>query len=185
MAALIRPVNQTKEEDGRLILLEFEEYLLEALDEVIDFKRHPSLVCLGSVSHWLFNGHARDQFEPALVHLMEEADRLSSDYRAESKMLSNWSELVGRLKNGDALGVSNVPSNELHPICEEIWELLSAPERIHVRSREYLRSLRIERDGDRVIISSDSKSALRYIQGTCQAALAHLADRHGYDFDVR
>ena len=78
VAALIRPLIKTKEEEGRWLVLSFEEYLLEVFHEVINFKRHPSLVCLGSVSRWLFNGHTSNQFEPALVHLLDEAKRLNA-----------------------------------------------------------------------------------------------------------
>ena len=182
LAALIRPLNETKEEEGRLLVFAFEEYLLETLYDVIDLKPHPSLICVGSVSRWLFNGHTAAQFEPALVHVLDEARKLERDYLAEGRRLSKWSDLIDRLKDPTELGAPQVAPDELDPICEEIWELLPAHQQNHPRSRSLLASISVERDGLEIRFIANSQYALDYIRDTCRKALATLAQRHGYVF---
>ena len=183
VATLIRPLNETKEEDGRLLVFAFEEYLLETLCDVIDLKRHPSLICVAPVSRWLFNGHTPSQFEPALLHVLEEAGQLELDYLAEGKWLSKWSELIERLKDPDQLGAPSVAPDELHPVCEEIWELLPTHEQSQVRSRLLLASFAVAQDDLRLTFSTNSKYAMDYLRDTGRKALEALAGRHGYVFD--
>lgn len=185
MAALIRPLNETKEEQGRLLILAFEQCLLETLSGLIDLKRHPSLICVSPVSRWLFNGHTADQFEPALIHVLEETRRLEHDCLVEGKQLSTWSELVDRLKNPAELGAPSVATNELDPICEEVWELLPAREQNHPRSRSLLASFNVVREGLNITFITSSKFAMDYLRGSCGKALAALAIRDGYVFGFK
>lgn len=185
MAALIRPLNETKEEEGRLLIFVFEQCLLESLSDVIDLKRHPSLICVSPVSRWLFNGHTAEQFEPALIHVLEEARRLEHEYLIEGTWLSKWSELIDRLKNPAELGAPPIAIDELDPICEELWELLPAHERNHPRSRSLLASFNVVRDGLMITFITSSKFAMDYLRGSCGKALAALALRYGFVFDFK
>lgn len=182
MATLIRPLNETKEEDGRLLVFAFEEYLLETLCDVIDLKRHPSLICVAPVSRWLFNGHTPSQFEPALLHVLDEARKLEREYLAEGKWLNKWRDLIDRLKDSAELGAPQVASNELDPICEEVWELLPAHQQNHPRSRSLLASFSVERDEPELTFITSSKLAMDYLRDTCRKALVTVAKRHGYVF---
>lgn len=182
---LNKPGEHTKEQQGRFLILRVEEYLLHKLSSVLDCKRYPKTICLGEVSRWLFNGHSSEQFEPALLRLIDQANRLQSDYLRTGRTLKGWSDLVERLKDDDTKITAAQESGDLHPICQEIWELLPIQEQTHPRSIGNLAMLRPRLDGAVVIFESNSGTAIRYLRENCAPILKLMEGRYGYKLDVR
>lgn len=185
MSGLNIPCEHTREED-HLWIRWVEDHILTQMGPVIDFSKTPKMISLAVISRWLFNGHKSEQFEPALIALLEATETVRTQYLRETRKLRSWKELLAMIESPSG-AISSTPQDENASDQLKAAFVGTLPESLRgdFKLAYDLDQIAFSRGSSGLVLTSPTRLALERLLGTMPDYLSKHAKTIGGPISVQ